>query len=116
MTAVRRRSAVVLVQTLADRKRARVAEVRAGVARLREELAAYGRAHGGKFLLYGSAASDHLHQDSDVDVLVGFDVAAAVDFVETTCARLHLKADVQPKSWCKQTFIDKTSPGAVTIP
>jgi len=110
---------LVAVQTLAERKLARVEEIRAGVDRLRETLAEYGRAHGGKFLLYGSAARGRLHYDSDVDLLVDFaepDVAAAIDFVESTCARLRLKVDVQPKSWCKQAFIDKIASTIVAIP
>ena len=82
------------VQTLAQRKRARVEEIRAGVASLREALAAYGRAHGGRFLIYGSAVSGRLHYDSDVDLLVDFpepQTADAVDFVELACARLKLR-------------------------
>ena len=42
-----------------------------------------------------------MHYDSDLDILVDFDdvgVGAALDFVETECARLGLIADVQPKS------------------
>jgi predicted nucleotidyltransferase len=105
--------------TLAERKRVRVDQIRAGVARLREELTEYGRLHGGKFLLYGSAASGLIRYDSDVDIIVDFadiDVAAAVDFVEAACARLQLEADVQPKSWCKEAFLRKIEENALVIP
>ena len=67
---------------------------------LRKALAAYGRAHGGRFLIYGSAITGRLHYDSDVDLLMDFPAratSAAVDFVEETCARLKLRVDVQPK-------------------
>ena len=110
---------MVEVQTLAQRKLARVEEIRAGVARLRAELAEYGRAHGGRFLIYGSAATGRLHYDSDVDLLVGFPAAtasAAVDFVEEACARLKLKVDVQPKAWCKAAFLSRIAPQTQAIP
>jgi len=107
------------VQTLAQRKQARVEEIRAGMASLREALAAYGRAHGGRFLIYGSAVSGRLHYDSDVDLLVDFPApatSAAVDFVEETCARLNLPVDVQPKTWCKEAFLARIIPQAQVVP
>ena len=48
---------MTLVQTLAERKRARVEEIRAGIDVLRKKLTEYGRAHGGKFLMFGSAVN-----------------------------------------------------------
>ena len=107
------------VQTLAQRKQARVEEIRAGVACLREALAAYGRTHGGRFLIYGSAVTGRLHYDSDVDLLVDFPApatSAAVDFVEETCARLNLPVDVQPKTWCKEAFLARIVPQAQVAP
>ena len=107
------------VQTLAQRKLARVAEIHDGVARLRAELAAYGEAHGGRFLIYGSVVTGRLHYDSDVDLLVDFPATAvsdAVDFVEEACARLKLKADVQPKAWCKEAFLSRIMPQTQAIP
>jgi predicted nucleotidyltransferase len=61
------------VKTLAERKRAQVEAILAGIARLREDLKEYGRAHGGKFVLYGSAVSGRIHYDSDVDIIVDFE-------------------------------------------
>jgi len=107
------------VQTLAQRKQARVEEIRSGVALLRGELANYGRAHGGRFWLYGSAATGELHFDSDVDILVDFDeagVAAALDFVEDACARLRLIADAQPLNWCKAHFVERIKPRMQVLP
>ena len=109
---------MTLVQTLAERKRARVAEIRAGIDELRKKLTEYGRAHGGKFIMFGSAVNGGLHYDSDVDILVDFDdvgVGVALDFVETECARLQLIADVQPKAWCKKEFIARIAPGSLVI-
>ena len=107
------------VETLEQRKRARVAEIRAGFAQLREELAAYGRAEGGRFWLYGSASAGRIRYDSDIDVLVDFDqsrMAAAFDFLEQSCARLHLKLDAQPKAWCTPAFLERISKVAVVLP
>ncbi len=99
------------VQTLADRKKARVEEIRAGFARLREELA--------NFWVYGSASTGKFHPASDIDVVADFDDAQinqALDFVEQTCARLGLKPDVQPKSWCTDAFIERIYPKALLLP
>src|SRR5271156_2927219 len=52
---------MTLVQTLAERKRARVEEIRAGLDALRKKLTEYGRAHGGKFMMFGSAVTGRLH-------------------------------------------------------
>src|SRR5215470_4399318 len=93
-----RETVMMVVQTLDDRKKARAEEIRAGFSRLREELAAYGRDHGGKFWVFGSAATGRFHFDSDIDILVDFDDARlgrALDFVESACLRLRLKSDVQ---------------------
>jgi predicted nucleotidyltransferase len=108
-----------LVRTLEERKRARVEAIHAAFARLREDLAEYARAHGGRFLLYGSAVTGRIHYDSDVDIIVDFEgdgAVAAMDFVETACSRLDLKADVQPKAWCKDAFIRKIASNTLMIP
>jgi predicted nucleotidyltransferase len=107
------------VQTLADRKRARVEKIRVAFARLREELASFGLSHHGKFWVYGSASTGKFHLNSDIDIIVDFDEAQtnhALDFVEATCARLGLKADVQPKSWCTDVFIERIYPKALVLP
>jgi predicted nucleotidyltransferase len=107
------------VQTLADRKRSRVEEIRAGFARLREELANFGLSHRGKFWIYGSATTGRFHPHSDIDIIVDFDpaqISLALVFVEETCARLGLKYDVQPKSWCTGAFLEKIYPQAILLP
>lgn len=109
----------MMVLTLEHRKQRRIEEIRRGFACLRKELAGYGRAHGGKFWVYGSAASGNFHFDSDVDILVDFDdehLGPALDYVEDACARLRLKADLQPKSWCTAAFIDRISSTVLVLP
>jgi len=107
------------VQTIEQRKEARVEEIRAGLVRLRDQLADYGRLHRGKFWIYGSAATGRLRFDSDIDILVDFDdarIADALDFAESACGRLRLKPDVQPKTWCSAAFLDRVSATAVVLP
>ncbi len=105
--------------TLEQRKHARLAEIRAGVERLREELSQYGDARGGRFWIYGSAASGRMRFDNDVDIIVDFEdeaVAAALDFVENACERLHLKVDAQPRAWCKPAFLERIATSAKMLP
>lgn len=107
------------VQTLDERKRARVESIRAGFAQLQKELAEFGRTRNGKFLIYGSAVTGRFHFESDIDILVDFDEAhmsEALDFVERTCTRLGLKADVQPKAWCTPAFIERISSQMLVLP
>jgi predicted nucleotidyltransferase len=107
------------VQTLTDRKKARVEETRAGFAQLREELAKFGVSHHGKFWIYGSATTGKFHFDSDIDIIVDFDdaqIGHALDFAEQACNRLDLKPDVRPKAWCTDAFFEKISPKALLLP
>lgn len=58
--------------TLTERKRAKVARMEAAVETLAAELAAYAREHGGRFILFGSAARGEMRHDSDADIMVDF--------------------------------------------
>ena len=105
--------------TLQERKQARVDEIRAGYSRLRDGLVGYAREHGGRFWIYGSAATGDFHFESDIDILVDFDESAesaALDFVEREGSRLGLKVDVQPKRWCTPEFLDRVSPRSTVLP
>ncbi len=85
--------------TLTEIKQAKVARMTAALALLERELAAYAREHGGRFILFGSAARGEMRHDSDVDILADFpsDVAwDAVGFATDRAADLALLPDVQP--------------------
>lgn len=104
--------------TMSERKAARVAEIRHGLAVLRGRLSEYARAHGGRFLLYGSAARDALRYDSDVDLVVDFPPEAesnAWTFAEEACWDLKLEPDIMAVSWCKPAFLERVRKEAVTI-
>lgn len=85
------------IVTLRERKAAKVAAIKAGVEKLAPVLAAYAREHGGRFILYGSAARGDVRYDSDVDILIDFPIekeSSARNFAEDECHKRHLPADV----------------------
>lgn len=107
-----------MIVTLSERKAARVAQMRLALEELRASLAPYARAHGGRFLIFGSAARGQLKFSSDVDILVDFTGPAlppAWRFAEDECARLRLVPDVLPAPWMSEDFVARVSQGAVTL-
>ena len=81
-------------------------------------LSDYARAHGGRFLLYGSAARGDLRHDSDIDLLVDFPEtaqSAAWAFAEQACWDRGLEPDIRPLAWCSEPFRAHVLPGAVTL-
>lgn len=103
--------------TLTERKLARLAALRRALDDLRPALAAYGRAEGGRFLLYGSAARGDLRYDSDIDLLADFPNAdAACRFAEEACWDRGLSPDVRPLSWCSAGFLQRIRPDMVVLP
>jgi predicted nucleotidyltransferase len=60
------------IVTLTERKFREAARRRDAVAALVPVLAEYARAHGGRFLLLGSAARGTMKYHSDVDLLMDF--------------------------------------------
>jgi predicted nucleotidyltransferase len=104
--------------TLAERKAARVAALREAVATLRDRLCQHARSHGGRFLLYGSAARGNFRFDSDIDVLIDFPedrLTAAWRFAEDLCRELDLKADLCPLAWCREDFVAHIRKHAVVL-
>jgi hypothetical protein len=83
--------------TLDERKAAKVAAIKAGVAQLAPLLAAYAHERRGRFVLYGSAARGDVRYDSDINILVDFPAEAEPDasrFAEDQCVRLAVTPDV----------------------
>jgi predicted nucleotidyltransferase len=101
------------VVTLAERKAAAIARKREGLVRLRAMLVAYARAHGGRFLLFGSAARDELRVHSDADILVDFPRPGIDDawvFAEEACRACGLSPDIRPRGWCSPSFLQHIEP------
>lgn len=98
--------------TLTERKRAKVARMEAAVETLAAELTAYAREHGGRFILFGSAARGELRHDSDVDVLVDFPGGSASDawlFAEDRAWALGLKPDLSAKGWSGPRLLERVT-------
>lgn len=101
-----------------DVKFNKVERMRAAVDVLRMELTAYARAHGGRYVLFGSAARGELRHDSDVDLLVDFaedQMSAAEDYVEDLCARLGLRLDMLRHSRRETFFMRHIRPDVVDL-
>jgi len=103
------------IVTLTERKAAEAARRQRAVADLRRALDAYASAHGGRFLLFGSAARGQMRYDSDVDILVEFPPdrqAAAWNFAERACWDRRLDPDVMASAWCTDEFLALVRSGA----
>jgi predicted nucleotidyltransferase len=101
------------IVTLKERKAAEVDRRRRAVEDLRSALAAYARQHGGRFLLFGSAARGDMRYNSDVDILVDFppdQMDDAWNFAERACWDRRLEPDITPFSWCKGRFLERVTP------
>jgi predicted nucleotidyltransferase len=111
-------SAMDRIVTVAERKAAEAARRQRAVAELRGALDVYARAHGGRFLLFGSAARGQMRYDSDVDILVEFPPdrqAAAWNFAERACWDRHLDPDVMASAWCSDDFLTLVRPKAEVL-
>ena len=101
------------IVTLRERKADAATRRSEAVAALRPVLTAYARAHGGRFLLYGSAARGCIKYDSDVDLLLDFppdQVREAWNFAESACWDRGLEADLLPYDGCKPAFLAHIAP------
>jgi predicted nucleotidyltransferase len=99
--------------TLTERKTTEAARRVAAVEAVVPLLAAYAREHGGRFLLFGSAARGEMKYHSDVDLLVDFPDEAfgtAWDFAENACWDRGLEPDLLPYRGCKTAFLDHIAP------
>jgi predicted nucleotidyltransferase len=107
------------IVTVSERKARESARRRAAASLVMSELKVFGTTHGGRFLVFGSAAEDRMKFDSDLDVIVDFPVegeAEAVDFVEDICRRHNLPADVHLKSTSSSRFLDRIRHHMVQLP
>jgi predicted nucleotidyltransferase len=97
------------IVTLTERKDREAARRQQAVAALVPVLAEYARTHGGRFLLFGSAARGQMKYRSDVDLLMDFPeetLNAAWTFAEEACWDLGLEPDLLPYGGCRSNFLD----------
>src|SRR5690242_3824001 len=101
------------IVTLKQRKAAEAERRRRAVEELRAALAAYARAHGGRYLLFGSAARGEMRYDSDVDILLDFPPDSLDDawgFAERACWDRELDPDITPFSGRSERFLARIAP------
>jgi predicted nucleotidyltransferase len=101
------------IVTLTERKAAEAERRRQAVESLRTVLTDYARMHGGRFLLFGSAARGTMRYDSDVDILVDFPPDALDDawgFAEHACWERRLDPDITPFTSCRGRFRERVTP------
>ena len=101
------------IVTLNERKAKEAERRRLAVTELREVLAAYAREHGGRYLLFGSAARGEMRYNSDVDILVDFPGRAlneAWNFAERACWDRKLDPDITSFTWCRERFLARITP------
>jgi predicted nucleotidyltransferase len=106
------------IVTLTERKAAEADRRRLAVDSLRVVLTEYARAHGGRFLLFGSAARGTIRYDSDVDILLDFPPDSLDDawsFAEHACWDLRLDPDITPFASCKGRFRERVMPGVQVL-
>ena len=106
------------IVTLSERKRRATEHRSASARRVCAGLSTYARSHGGRFLVFGSAAKGQMRYDSDIDILVDFSAnveGKAVDFVEATCAVEELPLDVFVYRSCSGEFLDRILRHAIDL-
>ncbi|HUN44402.1 MAG TPA: nucleotidyltransferase domain-containing protein [Acetobacteraceae bacterium] len=106
------------IVTLSERKQAEAQRRQQAVASLKGDLLTYARAHGGRFILFGSGARHEMRYDSDVDILVDFPPdgdAAAWDFAEHACWDRGLEPDLMRLAWCKRGFLAHIAADSETL-
>lgn len=105
--------------TLTERKIGKVARMEAAVGELKITLAGYARRHGGRFILFGSAARREMHEGSDVDILVDFPDGRhmeAIGFAEDACQRLALTPDILGFGWPAGRLLARVNEEGLVLP
>jgi predicted nucleotidyltransferase len=86
-----------MVVTVAERNARKLAQTRSAISAILAELRDFAAAHGGSFIVFGSAARDELGPDSDLDIVVDFPEPterAARDFAEDAAYRHGITPDL----------------------
>lgn len=85
-----------MIVTVAERKRRAIEQRSRAGASVMAAAAGYARAHGGRFIIFGSFARGEVKLGSDIDVIVDFPPDAAGEarlFLETLCCDADLPLD-----------------------
>lgn len=105
--------------TLRELRSRQAAQREAAVIKALGELTVYARAHGGRFLLFGSTAKGTASVFSDVDLIADFgehaDSRRAASASEEILSRYDLVADVRPITYCSKEFLEEIRRDAKVI-
>jgi hypothetical protein len=100
------KTSALVDQTMPPDAARRQADLRAIVRELRK----YARAHGGRYIVHGSAVQDDIGYFGTLDLLVDFPEemqAEAWRFAESLCDRRRIPHNIMPFSWGKPSFIER---------
>lgn len=106
------------ILTWAERDRRRLAKHKAAVAAVRAALERHARAHGGRYVLFGSVARGDDRPGSDVDVMVDFPpehAREATAFAESACVDEGLKPDVWPAHYVGEKLMARIDREGVVL-
>lgn len=106
------------VVTIAERKARALQRRQDAIAAALDDLRVYAQDTGGRFLIFGSAATGNIRRDSDLDILVDFPPETegrAKAQVEEICSRHGVPVDIETVSWSSAGFLERVGPHAVVL-
>ena len=87
-----------MVVTILERKTRKVEQLRVAVKAVMARLREYADLNAGRYIVFGSAAREQLHFDSDLDLIVDFPPdleRQARDFAEMVCREWAVPSDIR---------------------
>ncbi|MXW86115.1 MAG: hypothetical protein F4103_03315 [Boseongicola sp. SB0673_bin_14] len=97
------------IVTLAERKAREAARRAEAAGRIMKSLRGYAASHGGRFVVFGSAARGEMRHDSDIDIWADFPPErekGAAGFAEDACALENLPCDILFRGTPTARFMD----------
>lgn len=106
------------IVTIAERNARALRRRQDAIARAIDDLRTYALEKGGRFLIFGSAATGHVRSDSDLDIIVDFppdSEHSAREKAEEICSLHGVPADVEAISWSSAKFLERIGPHAMVL-
>jgi len=106
------------VVTIAERDAREAARRRSAADAIIAKLTAFAGSHGGRFLVFGSAAVDAMSSESDLDLVVDFPPdreGEAADLIEELSRAYDLPVDYYLRSLASERFLARIANEAVTL-
>lgn len=106
------------IVTIAERNAQALRRRQEAIARAMDDLRAYAMEKGGRFLIFGSAATGNVRRDSDLDIIVDFPPdreTSARERAEEICSVHEVPADIELMSWSSAKFLERIGPHAMVL-